>query len=60
MQEIVGQNEDILFDLEQIKLATQESVKLSDEDKEQLEKLSLGDKQKKEDEFYLNLIIYLK
>ena len=37
MQELIGKNEDILFDLEQIKLATQEPVQLSCEEKERLE-----------------------
>ena len=37
MQELIGKNEDILFDLEQIKLAMQEPVQLSREEKERLE-----------------------
>ena len=37
MQELIGKNEDILFDLEQIKLAAQEPVQLSREEKERLE-----------------------
>lgn len=51
MQEIIGQNEDIMFDLEQIKLWTQSEVKLSRAEKEHLDKIPLKKKreQKKEE-----------
>ena len=44
MQEIIGQNEDIMFDLEQIKLWTQSEVKLSRAEKEHLDKIPLKKK----------------
>ena len=51
MQEIIGQNDDIMFDLEQIKLLTQSKVELSRAEKERLDKIPLKKKreQKKEE-----------
>ena len=50
MQEIIGQNDDILFDLEQIKLLTQSEVTLSRAEKERLDKIPLKKKREQEKE----------